>query len=69
MKYIKNIMKCFTMFNLENWQYLPHYWSDEGLKGTAVYRPLPSLHGGSFKFMYIVPLMVIIIITTFSVFD
>ena len=33
------------LLNLEKRQYLPHYWSDQGLKGTIVNRALPSLHG------------------------
>ena len=33
--------------NLEKRQYLPHYFTYKGFKGTVVNQALPSLHGGS----------------------
>ena len=39
-------------------QYLKHYWSDTGFKGTVVNPSLPSLHGGSLETTFTVPLMV-----------
>ena len=38
-----------TLSNLEKRQYLLHYGSDKGFKGTAVNLSLSSLHGGSLE--------------------
>ena len=45
------IQKISQVLNLENRQYLPHYWLDKGFKGTFLNRALPSLHGGSLWIM------------------
>ena len=37
----------YTLWNSENRQCLPHYWSDKVFKGTVVNRTLPSLDKGS----------------------
>ena len=43
----KKTYRNLTLFNIEKRQYLPHYLSDKGFKGTVVNQALPSLHGGS----------------------
>ena len=37
-------------------QYLPHYWSDKGFKGTVVNKKLQCLQGGSLEITFIVSL-------------
>ena len=43
-------------FNLKNLEYLTHYWSDKGFKGTVMMWELPSLNGGSLEITFTVPL-------------
>ena len=45
------------LLNLEKRQYLPHYWSDKGLKGTLVTRAVSTCHGGSLEITLTVPLI------------
>ena len=45
------------LLNLEKRQYLPHYWSNEGLKGTLVTRAVSTCHGGSLEITLTVPLI------------
>ena len=48
--------QIWTLLNWEKRQYLPHYWSDKGSKGTIVYQALPYLHSGSLEITLTVPL-------------
>ena len=43
--------KHLQLNNLEERQYLPHYWSDTDFKSTVLNRAMQSLHGGSLEIM------------------
>ena len=46
----KHVWIIRTLIYLENRQYLPHFWSDQGFKGTVVNRAFSYLHGWSLAF-------------------
>ena len=47
----KHVWIIRTLIYLENRQYLPHFWSDQGFKGTVVNRAFSYLH--LFEYMYV----------------
>jgi len=42
-----------SKISTEKRQYLPHYLSNKGFKGTVVNRKFPILHGGLVEFSFI----------------
>ena len=45
-----------TLFEYRKQLYLPHFWSDQGFKGTVVNQALQSFNGGSLDTTLTVPL-------------